>query len=61
MTVYDWFVHHPRLKVVPGSKDTFEVDGYPARQLDLLPGDPVECAPAHTEPELRARRLRPGR
>ena len=35
--VYDWFVHHPRLKVVPGSKDTFEVDGYPARQVDLLP------------------------
>jgi hypothetical protein len=45
--VYDWFVHHPRFKVVPSSKDVFEVDGHPARQVDLLPADPVECGPFH--------------
>ena len=45
--VYDWFVHHQRFKVVPGSKDVLEVDGHPARQVDLLPADPVECGPFH--------------
>ncbi len=43
----DWLAHHPRLEVVPGSAADLEVDGHPARQLDLLPVDPVRCGSHH--------------
>jgi hypothetical protein len=43
----DWFGQHPRLEVVSGSATDLEVDGHPARQLDLLPVDPVPCGSHH--------------
>jgi hypothetical protein len=43
----DWFEQHPRFDVVPGSAMDLEVDGHPARQLDLLPADPVPCGSYH--------------
>ena len=45
----DWFEHHPRLEVVSGSAMHLEVDGHPARQLDLLPTDPVQCGSYHRD------------
>jgi len=43
----DWFEHHPRLSVVPESSATLEVDRHHARQVDLLPADPVQCGSSH--------------
>ena len=43
----DWFQQHPRFKVVSGSHQDLDVDGHPARQLDLLPADPVQCGSHH--------------
>jgi hypothetical protein len=43
----DWFERHPRLEVVSGSATDLEVDGHPARRLDLLPADPVQCGSHH--------------
>jgi hypothetical protein len=42
-----WFEQHPRLEVVSESATDFEVDGHPARQLDLLPAEPVPCGSHH--------------
>lgn len=44
---FDWVEQHPRLEVVSGSATDLEVDGHPARQLDLLPADPVQCGSHH--------------
>jgi hypothetical protein len=43
----DWFEQHPRFEVVSGSASDLDVDGHPARQLDLLPADPVACGSHH--------------
>jgi hypothetical protein len=43
----DWFEEHPRLEVVSESATDLEVDGHPARQLDLLPAEPVPCGSHH--------------
>lgn len=45
--VYRWFVDHPRLRAVADSELSFEVDGDPARQIDLLPADPATCGSSH--------------
>jgi hypothetical protein len=45
----DWFEQHPRLEVVSGSATDLEVDGHSARQLDLLPADPVQCGSHHQD------------
>lgn len=44
---FDWVEQHPRLEVVSGSATDLEVDGHPARQLDLLPAEPVACGSHH--------------
>ncbi len=49
--VFAWFRDHPRLKSVPGSDKAFDVDGHPARQLDLLLADPVQCGSFHADME----------
>jgi hypothetical protein len=43
----EWLEQHPRFEVVSESVTDFEVDGHPARQLDLLPADPVPCGSHH--------------
>jgi hypothetical protein len=45
----DWLERHPRFDVVSASAIEFEVDGHPARQLDLLPADPVQCGSNHAD------------
>jgi hypothetical protein len=44
-----WFAGHPRFEVVPDTATELEVDGHPARQLDLLPADPVRCGSYHAD------------
>jgi hypothetical protein len=43
----NWFEQHPRLEAVSGSAMDLEVDGHPARQLDLMPADSVPCGSYH--------------
>jgi hypothetical protein len=45
--VFEWFRSHPRLRPVAGSELTFDVDGHPAHQLDLLPSHTVACGSFH--------------
>ena len=44
---FDWFLAHPRLTLVAGSKVKVTVDGLPARQADFLPSRPVTCGTFH--------------
>ena len=44
----DWFEQHPRFEVVSGSRQDLDVDGHAARQVDLLPADPVQCGSHHS-------------
>jgi len=43
----DWFEQHPRFEVVSGSRQDVDVDGHAARQVDLVPTDPVPCGSHH--------------